>query len=161
MPFLKDSGRIPQRIYPVQGFKRKAVYTGLYEFIAVVFLTVLFSSVSDQGTPRAIICAIAMSTIAITWSLIFNTLFEAWESRQVTRGRGTARRIAHATGFQGGMLLMAVPFQAWWLDVSLPTAFVLNIGSITFFFIYSFVFTWAFDRIFGLPLSARSVPQGA
>jgi uncharacterized membrane protein len=43
---------------------------------------------------------------------------------------------------------------AWWLDVSWWTALLLDLGLLLFFLVYTFVFTWAFDRLFGLPAAA-------
>ena len=37
-------------------------------------------------------------------------------------------------------------------------AFVLDLGLLLFFLVYTFVFNWTFDRIFGLPASA--LPTG-
>jgi uncharacterized membrane protein len=56
-----------------------------------------------------------------------------------------------------GLVVMLVPFFAWWLDVSLWQAFVLDLGLLLFFLGYTFVFNWAFDRVFGLPASALPV----
>ena len=44
---------------------------------------------------------------------------------------------------------------AWWLKVSLLEALVADLGLLLFFFAYTVAFTWAFDRVFGLPASAR------
>ena len=41
-----------------------------------------------------------------------------------------------------------------WLDIPALTAFMANLGLLLFFFIYAIVFTWTFDRVFGLPESA-------
>jgi uncharacterized membrane protein len=41
-----------------------------------------------------------------------------------------------------------------WLDISLTTAFLANLGLLAFFFFYAIAFTWCFDRVFGLPASA-------
>src|SRR5690606_4507417 len=80
--------------------------------------------------------------------------FEAWERRQTVKGRSVRRRIAHAIGFEGGLVLSIVPFFAWWLEVSLWEAFVMDLGFILFFLVYTFVFAWCFDKVFGLPASA-------
>lgn len=48
---------------------------------------------------------------------MFNWAFEAWETRQVTRGRNWKRRIVHAIGFEGGLVVMLVPLFAWWLRI--------------------------------------------
>jgi uncharacterized membrane protein len=43
---------------------------------------------------------------------------------------------------------------AWWLNTSLLSALVADLGILAFFFVYAVAFTWAFDRLFGLPQSA-------
>ena len=48
-----------------------------------------------------------------------------------------------------------VPLFGWWFNVSLWQAFVMDLALIVFFLCYTFVFNWAFDRVFGLPASAQ------
>ena len=91
----------------------------------------------------------------MAWNLVFNTLFERWERAQPVRGRSTARRVAHSIGFEGGLVLWLVPFFAWWLQVSLWQALLMDVGLLMFFLVYTFVFTWVFDRLFGLPASEK------
>ena len=93
----------------------------------------------------------------MVWNLAFNTAFEAWESRQARRGRSLARRIAHAIGFEGGLAAILVPLIAWWLDIGLWEALLLDAALLLFFLGYTFVFNWGFDRVFGLPASAALV----
>src|SRR5450830_1368710 len=107
-----------------------------------------------QGWRRRVLFVSLYEAIAIVWNLVFNALFERWEARQTVRGRGFARRAAHAIGFEGGLLLYFVPLFAWWFDVSLWQSFVMDLGLLVFFLIYTFVFNWCFDRVFGLPGSA-------
>lgn len=143
----------------MQGFKRKAVYVTLYEAIAIVVASLGLAFFSDSGLEQAGIAAVMASVIAVVWNLLFNHFFEAWEARQAVRGRSVARRIAHAVGFEIGLLLALVPLFAWWLDVSLWHAFWMDIGLAVFFLCYTFVFTWVFDRVFGLPASAQPEPN--
>ncbi len=65
-----------------------------------------------------------------------------------------ARRVAHAIGFEGGLALIMVPFMAWWMGITLWQALVLDVGLLLFFLVYTFVFAWVFDRLFGLPAAA-------
>jgi uncharacterized membrane protein len=101
------------------------------------------------------------SAIAVVWNLTFNSFFERWEARQAVRGRSVLRRIAHAVGFEGGLVALLVPTIAWWFDMSLWRALVMDLGLMVFFLVYTFVFNWAFDAIFGLPASAARAPQPA
>jgi uncharacterized membrane protein len=66
------------------------------------------------------------------------------------------RRLIHGTGFEGGLVFLLVPVMAWWLGTSLWVAFITNLGLMVFFFVYAIGFTWAFDKVFGLPSSASS-----
>lgn len=144
----------------MQGIKRRVVFIALYEAIAIAMVTLGLALFSDQSVGSAGMLSVIVSAIAIGWNLAYNAMFEAWEARQVTRGRSVLKRVVHAVGFEAGLVVMLVPFFAWWLAVSLWQALALELGFITFFLVYSFAFSWAFDRVFGLPLSAVAVrPQ--
>lgn len=138
----------------LQGLKRRVIYVTLYELIAISVGTAGLAMLSGQGMAHSGVLAVAASAIAILWNLVFNWFFERWESRQETRGRSVSRRIAHAIGFEGGLVIALVPLMAWWFNISLWEAMVMDIGMIVFFLFYTFAFNWTFDRIFGLPASA-------
>ncbi|QHE88203.1 PACE efflux transporter [Hydrogenophaga sp. BPS33] len=140
----------------MQGIKRKVVYITLYEIIAIAMSTAGLALLSGSEMGHASVAAVAASAIAVVWNLVFNTLFERWESRQTKKGRGFWRRVAHAVGFEGGLVVTLVPLFAWWLEISLWQAFVLDLGLIVFFLIYTYVFNLLFDRVFGLPASAQA-----
>ena len=141
------------RLVPLQGVLRRVVYVALYEGLAIAFVTIAFVA-GDQSLGSARGGAGGSSLIAGLWDLVFNAAFERWESRQRVRGRSRARRLAHAIGFEGGLALWLVPFMAWWLEVGLWQALLLDLGLLLFFLAYTFVFTWVFDRLFGLPRAA-------
>lgn len=138
----------------MQGIKRKVVYISIYEIIAITICSVGFAALSNRSLGHASVLSLIASAIAVGWNLLFTILFEAWEARQTVRGRSVRRRLAHALGFEAGLILMLVPVIAWWLDVSLWHALVMDLGLAAFFLFYTFVFNWSFDRIFGLPSSA-------
>lgn len=138
----------------LQGAKRRVVFVGLYEFIAVVVSSLLFMAIGQDAGASGVM-AVAASTIAICWNLTFNWLFEKWEAGQRRKGRSVLRRIVHAIGFEGGIAAMLIPLMAWWFGISLWEATVMEAGLLVFFMVYTFGFNWCFDRIFGLPASAQ------
>lgn len=140
----------------LQGPLRRVVFVGLYEFIAIVVSSLIFMAVGQDAGSSGVM-AVAASTIAICWNLTFNWLFEKWEARQTKKGRSLLRRIVHAVGFEGGIAAMLIPLMAWWFEISLWEATVMEAGLLVFFFVYTFVFNWCFDRIFGLPASAQNL----
>jgi len=145
----------------MQGLKRRVVYITLYEGIAIVAASAGLSLMSGQGMGHSGVVAALASVIAVLWNLCFNALFERWESRQAVRGRSIRRRVAHAIGFEGGLVAFLVPVFAWWLNVSLWEALVMDLGLVVFFLGYTFVFNWAFDMVFGLPAAATGEAQPA
>ncbi len=133
---------------------RRAVQAVLYEVIAIVAVGPAMALWFEQPVASSLLLAGVMSTIAVAWNFVFNHWFERWEATQAVAGRSWKRRLAHGIGFEGGLVLMLVPLMAWWLDTSLLAAFIADLGILAFFFVYAIVFTWGFDRVFGLPESA-------
>lgn len=133
---------------------RRALQAVLYEVFAIAFVGPVLSIAFDKPRTSTLALAFVLSSIALTWNYLFNAIFERWESRQPVRGRSFVRRLAHGTGFEGGLAVILVPVMALWLDISALQAFVANLGLLAFFFVYAIAFTWTFDRVFGLPASA-------
>lgn len=139
----------------MQGLKRKIVYASLFELIAIGLTSSLLMLGAGHDASHAGAAAVASSAIAFIWNFIFNYAFEAWEARQAMRGRSWQRRVAHAIGFEGGLVVVLVPLFAWWLNISLWQALVLDLGLLLFFMVYTYAYNLAFDRVFGLPASAQ------
>jgi len=85
----------------MQGIQRRIVYITLYEGIAIVAASAGLALMTDAGLGHSGVLAVAASVIAVIWNLVFNALFERWESRQAVRGRSVRRRVAHAIGLRG------------------------------------------------------------
>ncbi len=145
----------------LQGPWRRVVYVTLFEIFAIAATSFGLSALTGHGGAQSSVGAVMTSASAVAWNVIWNGLFERWEARQAQRGRGFARRAAHALGMEGGLVVMLVPLFAWWFKVSLWQAFLMDLGLLLFFLVYTFAFNWAFDRVFGLPASAqpRPLPQ--
>ena len=138
----------------MQGIKRKLVYVTFYELIGLCMSTLGLAYLSDTQASHTGPLAVMITSIAMLWNLIYNSLFEYWESRQATRRRSVARRVAHAVGFQLTLVVYLIPLIAWWLDMSLVEAFLVDLAFIILIPCYTFAYNWAFDRVFGLPRSA-------
>lgn len=138
----------------LQGLKRRVIYVGLYELLAILLTTLLLKWMTN-GNHHAMGIAIAASAVAILWNLVFNYGFESWEARNNCKDRTLVRRLLHAFGFEGGLVVLLVPMLAWWLDVSWQQALIMDLGLLVFFLVYTFVFNWFFDVVFGLPAALR------
>lgn len=136
---------------------RRILYVIVYEAIAILFVSVALMALGHSGGGSGLV-AVASSTVALIWNFVWTTLFEAWEKRQRSQVRTVRRRIAHAVGFEGGLVVFLVPLLAWILDVSLLDALVLELGMLVFFLVYTFVFAWLFDIV--LPPTKRDDGEG-
>lgn len=135
--------------------RRKIVYAVSFEALGTVVVSTYLWLVSDASPASSFALSVITATVALCWSFAFNTVFEAWEARQAVKGRSLARRAVHAILFEGGLVLILLPVMAWWLQVSLWQALAYEAGLIVLFILYTYLFTWGFDRIFGLPASAQ------
>ena len=133
---------------------RRVVQALLYEIGAIALTSPIIGFAFDTSASSALTLAAIMSTIALAWNYVFNAIFERWESRQTIKGRSIWRRLAHGIGFEGGLVMMLVPLMAFWLGISFIDAFIAEMGLLLMFFVYAVLFTWAFDKAFGLPESA-------
>lgn len=127
----------------------------LYEVVAVLFVGPVLAYFFAEPLGSSALLAVLLSGIAMSWNFVFNAGFERWEARQASRERTWRRRMIHGLGFEGGLALWLVPVMAWWLNIGLWEAFVADLGLLVFFLGYAVVFTWCFDRVFGLPESAQ------
>ncbi|MFM2065601.1 MAG: hypothetical protein RLZZ584_510 [Pseudomonadota bacterium] len=135
---------------------RRLLQAVLYEGIAVAVVAPTLALVFRHEAGSALLLTVSMSAIALAWNYLFNAAFERWEARRGQVGRSWPVRALHALGFEGGLLVMLVPYMAWWLHVGLLEAFVADLGIFVFFLGYTAGFTWAFDRVFGLPAALRT-----
>jgi len=136
---------------------RRVLQAVLYEVFAIAFVGPVLGLLFDKPFATTMALAVVLSAMALCWNYVFNAGFEWWESRQSVKGRSLARRIVHGAGFEGGLTLLLVPVMAWWLDTTFLNAFLANAGLLLYFFAYAIAFTWAFDKVFGLPQSATSL----
>ena len=135
--------------------RRKIAYAVSFETLGTLVASVYLWLVSEASAGSSLALSVLTATIALSWSYVFNTGFEAWEARQPVKGRSLKRRTVHALMFEGGLVLICIPVMAWWLQVGYLEALVYEAGLIALFIAYTYAFTWSFDRIFGLPASAR------
>lgn len=140
----------------MQGIKRRITYVALFEIVAIVITTYGLAFISGRDLAQSSVVATITSVLAIIWNFAYNMAFEYFEAKRRRTGRTLTIRVVHAVGFEIGLALVVVPMLAIVLDISLWTALLTNIGIMLFFMGYAFVFNLAFDKVFGLPLSAQA-----
>ncbi|WGV17089.1 PACE efflux transporter [Fuscovulum ytuae] len=134
---------------------RRVIYATSFEAGGVLLSTILLLLMAETTAGSSLVFSVLASTVAMLWNVTFNAGFEAWEARQSVKGRSLARRTAHALLFEAGLVLFLLPLTMWWFSVTLLQALSYEAALIIAFLIYTWAFTWVFDRLFGLPASAR------
>ena len=132
---------------------RRVVYAVVFELLAILFTTVILAALGNGGGPSLAV-AVVSSTVALLWNIVFNSVFETLERRLGITGRPWWVRVAHAVGFEGGLIVFLVPAVALILGIGLGEAFLIEAGLLVFFLVYAAVYAYAFDSVFGLPDSA-------
>lgn len=134
---------------------RRIIYAVTFESGGILMGAAVLRVFSGAPAADTLGLSILGAVIALLWSYIFNAAFERWERRQVRRGRSFLRRSVHALMFEIGLTLILLPATAWFLSVGLAQALIYELGLVLFYLGYAWVFTFGFDRVFGLPESAR------
>lgn len=134
---------------------RRAVYVGGYELIGAIFTIFVLGTLLGHNGGESTVTAILVSLTATAWNYVWNSIFEWAERRFGIKGRGPIMRIVQAIGYEGGLLIFTIPLVAFLLQVSLLEALVIESGLLAFFLVFTYVYSWAFDKIFGLPESAK------
>ncbi|HTD04747.1 multidrug/biocide efflux PACE transporter [Undibacterium sp.] len=134
----------------------RALHAVLFELTAILITAPLLVGMMGISMADAGMLTLFVSMIAMLWNIAFNMLFDRalgyW--RLV---RGLKLRVVHAMLFELGLVLMVVPMAAWWLDVSLLDAFLLDMGLILFFLPYTLIFNWGYDGLRELLLRRRTI----
>lgn len=98
------------------------------------------------------VVVVASATVAMLWNYIYNLGFDHLMQRFTGGTAKTTRiRLVHAVLFELGLLTIMLPLVAWYLQISLWQALIMDIALALFYMAYAFLFNWAYDRLFPLP----------
>jgi len=127
---------ITERIFQAIGF----------ELLAILICTPLLAWIMDKPMLDMGAVATAMAALALAWNVVFNGMFDRLLMRRAITHNAWVR-VVHALLFEGGLVALGVPLIAWWLNVSLWQAFLLDIGVLLFFLPYTYVYHWVYDVV--------------
>ncbi|ERS08305.1 membrane protein [Marinobacter sp. EN3] len=89
------------------------------------------------------------ATMATIWNYVFNLIFDHSLKRLTgSTSKSLKARFVHAISFELGLMLAFLPVIAWWMDIGLVEALIVDIAFVVFYLVYAFAFTWCYDTIF-------------
>ncbi|WP_417434136.1 PACE efflux transporter [Hoeflea sp.] len=128
-----------------------------FEIIALFLVIPLGAWIFGRPLDDIGIVAVVSATIATGWNYLYNLMFDHALLRIIGRvQKSIVVRIFHAVLFEAGLLLVLLPFIAWYLSMSLLEAFLMDISFAVFYLLYAFAFNWAYDLIFPVPALNQS-----
>lgn len=115
-----------------------------FELLAILICTPLLAWIMDKPMLDMGVVTMVLAALALAWNVVFNGVFDRL-LRHFAVVHNAWTRVIHALLFEGGLVAVGVPLIAWWLDVSLWQAFLMDIGVLLFFLPYTYVYHWGYD----------------
>lgn len=123
-----------------------------FEVIGIILATPLAAFAFHLPGGDSAVIVVASATVAMLWNYVYNLGFDHVMQRLTGGTAKTTRvRVLHAILFELGLLTLMLPAIAWYLQISIWQALVMDIALALFYMGYAFVFNWAYDRVFPLP----------
>lgn len=145
-----DGARISQKVKCIvslqKSLKERFFHALGFEVLAIAICAPLGAWLLGYSLAHMGLLTLMVSLMAMTWNMVFNAIFDRAQ-RSMGFQRTLGARAVHAVLFEIGLIIAVVPLAAWWLDIGLWEAFVLDIAIVLFFLPYTFGFNWAYDHI--------------
>lgn len=116
-----------------------------FEAVALLCIVPAGALLSNQHASHLALIGVGLSLFTVVWNVVYNLLFDRI-MRDDRRYRAARVRVLHAVGFEGSLVVVTVPVLSWVLQISLMQALVVEAGFLLFFFVYTIVFNWLYDR---------------
>ncbi|CAM3779097.1 PACE efflux transporter [Parendozoicomonas haliclonae] len=126
--------------------KERIVHMFLFEIIALAMFVPLAMLASGQSAGAMAGLSIALSVIAMLWNFVFNWVYDSIRGDD-RASRKFSERLLHGAGFELGMIATSFPAIMYVTQESFLNVLIMDIGAVTFFFIYAIIFNWVYDVI--------------
>ena len=121
-----------------------------FEVCGILIFTPFAMLVLNESIFNIGVIAVVISLMAMVWNFIYNYIFDLVES-SLDGHRSTRKismRLLHALLFEVGLLIVTVPLVAYWLEMNLVAALLVDIGFVVFYLVYAFFYNYIFDKIY-------------
>ncbi len=145
----------------MRSFMDRVRHAAMFEIIGLAIFIPASAILFNKPVEAMGVIGIISATTATIWNFLFNLGFD----RAMLRLRGTVRktmplRVAHAILFEAGLVVLLIPFIAWYLGISIIAALMMDVVIVLFYLAYAFLFNIAYDWLF--PIAAhRSLKSAA
>jgi uncharacterized membrane protein len=121
----------------------------LFETIGLILSVPLAAFIFHFPLKETGVLGLIGATLATCWNYLFNLGFDLSLKRFTGSTRKSVKvRFLHAISFETGLMIAFLPIIAWWMDISVIDALIVDISFVVFYLVYAFIFTWCYDIIF-------------
>lgn len=117
-----------------------------YEVVGIVTSAPIIAFISGKPLADSGILAIVVSIIAMLWNYVFNWVFDKLHNKYQFN-KNLFIRILHGTAFEVGLIFLTVPAISLLFSMGLVDAFLLELGMLIYFFPYTIIFNWIYDKL--------------
>lgn len=122
-----------------------------FEIIGLLLVIPLGALLFSKPIEDIGVIGVVSAILATLWNFVYNLIFDHIHKRfKGATLKSKTMRITHAVLFEVGLLIVLLPFIAWYLNISLIEAFIMDAAFAIFYMVYAYVFNLAYDRIFPL-----------
>ncbi|EFM18097.1 MULTISPECIES: PACE efflux transporter [Pantoea] len=129
---------------PVRTTKERVLHAVVFEVAANVLVFIILMIWASAAPAQSALLTIVSSTLAMGWNYLFNLMFDSIQLRTGFK-KDWRMRCLHAVFFEAGLLVVLIPFAAWWLNITLLAALKLECGLVLFFLVYAYLFNLIWD----------------
>lgn len=129
----------------------------LFEVGGLLLITPPFVWISGVSLLDSLGLLTVMAVIAALWNVVYNTSFDWIEGRLTGRTsdlRPSLLRVAHASGFELGLLSVSLPVVMAWTGMGWQQALLADLGLAAAYVAYAYVFNLGYDRVFPIAQKA-------
>lgn len=127
-------------------FKERLVHSIMFEMMLIVIFTLTIKYITDYEMTKVFTLVISLTVIAVVWNFIFNWIFDKYVIG-AREDRSLKIRAIHALLFEIGLIVPTIPLIAYYLNISLFNAIVMDIGFIAFVLVFTVIYNYFYDRV--------------
>jgi len=138
----------------------RVIHALAFELVLLCIFTPVAALVFDKGMGHTGAMGIGLSTIAMVCNGIYNYVFDRILLRlnRALYPRSFMLRCFHSVLFELCLLVFALPWVMWCLDLTFFEAFALDVSFSIFVPVYALGFNWVYDLV--VPVSGAPCAGG-
>lgn len=139
----------------MRSFPDRVRHALMFEIVGLAIFTPGAAIIFDQPVMDMGVIGLISATVATLWNFLYNIGFDHAMNRITGSVRKTIPiRIIHTLLFEAGLVIALIPMIAWYLDISIIDALIMDLAIVLFYLVYAFFFNIAYDHIF--PIKSTS-----